>query len=145
MELVFPHYGIKEVEEALENPDEGTQHFPAVNIINVGTMTNSVIQQSSPSGAQNINFGAEEKADLKSFLLELKQSLDQLNLASDEQNEIIADINTAEVQVDSPKPKTNILRESLKSIRAILEGAAANATPELIEKASMFIAMLGSG
>lgn len=140
------HYGIKEVEEAIENPNRGTEHFPSMSIINVQNMNNSVIQQNSPGAVQNVTFNQEEKADLKSFLEELKQSLEGLNLAVAEQNEILAEINTVEAQIDSPKPKSIILKESLKTMRSILESVAANVyTPVLLEKLNLIIGAFGGG
>ena len=44
------HEGILEIEEAIENPDQRTEHFPPINIINIHSMENSVIQQGSPGG-----------------------------------------------------------------------------------------------
>jgi len=46
------HEGIQQVEEALSNPDKPTCFFPAVNIISVGQMNSSQIQQSSPKATQ---------------------------------------------------------------------------------------------
>ncbi len=44
--ISITHLGVIEVEAALQKPDEPTAHFPAVhNTINIGTMSNSVIQQ----------------------------------------------------------------------------------------------------
>jgi hypothetical protein len=36
------HWGIKEVEQALENPDKPTEHFLPINIINIGSILENV-------------------------------------------------------------------------------------------------------
>jgi hypothetical protein len=46
------HWGVREVEEALSNPDEPTHYFPPVNIISIGQMISSQIQQASPEATQ---------------------------------------------------------------------------------------------
>lgn len=138
------HSGIKEIEEARSNPGKGTEHFPPINVIHVQSMTNSVIQQNSTNAIQNVKYHVENREDIASFIEELKSSLDSLNLATEEQNEILAEINTVNAQVDSPKPKTIILGESLKTIKAILESVAANAmTPGLLEKLNMILGAFG--
>jgi hypothetical protein len=38
------HLGVVEVEASKENPQQPTQHFPAVNVIHIGQMTNSQLQ-----------------------------------------------------------------------------------------------------
>lgn len=124
------HNGVLEVEEALSNPDKPTQHFLPVNIINIGSMNNSVIQQGTTNSTQTVTIKAENIADLKSFLLDLKVSLQKMQLSMESQNEVLAEIATLEAQANSPKPKRTIIGEALKSLRSVLEGVAGNvATP----------------
>src|SRR3989344_5165042 len=53
--IVITHAGIVEMEESLSKPDQPTEHFPAVNIINIGHMEHSnIIQGSSSVNQQNI-------------------------------------------------------------------------------------------
>jgi hypothetical protein len=51
---------------------------------------------------------------------------EELGLNTEEASELNTELSTIEVQSGSPKPKTTIIKESLKSIRAILEGATGN-------------------
>jgi len=48
------HWGVREVEEALSNPDTPTSRFPPVNIISTGQMISSQIQQASPEATTKV-------------------------------------------------------------------------------------------
>jgi len=122
--IAITHNGIVEVEEALSNPDEPTEHFPALNIISVGQMVNSQIQQASPQSIQLITIDQSKINEIKQFLSELKKSIDQLGLIKEQVTELQSEIKTIEAQITSSKPKSIILTESLKTIRNILEGVA---------------------
>lgn len=119
--VAITHYGVVEIEEAISEPEKPTEHFPAFNIISIGSMNNSTIQQASAGATQNINgFNKEIAPDLNSFLSELKASINKLNLTIEAQQEMMAEIQTTEIQVNSPKPKSSILKESLLTIRNLL-------------------------
>ena len=119
--ITITHIGIVEVEEALSNPDEPTEHFPALNIISVGQMVNSQIQQASPQSIQSIAIDQSKINEIKQFLLDLKKSIDQLELINEQVTELQAEIKTMEAQISSSKPKSIILTESVKTMRNILE------------------------
>lgn len=53
--IAITHEGIKEVESGLENPKNPTEHFPPINVIQVGKMVNSEIQQSTTNSNQQID------------------------------------------------------------------------------------------
>lgn len=119
------HRGIREVEKALSNPNKPTHYFPpAVNIISIGQMTNSHIQQASPGATQVVNIGPDKYEQLKQVVYSLKESIDNLSLQPQQRSELEVEIITIETQMSSPKPKSTIIAECLKSIRNILEGAA---------------------
>jgi hypothetical protein len=48
------HEGIREVENARTHPNQSTHYFPPVNVIMIGSMVNSVIQQASPGAHQAV-------------------------------------------------------------------------------------------
>lgn len=121
------HVGVVEVEAALDNPDRPTQHFLPFNIINVNQMTNSNIQQASPEATQVVTFDESKYEELKEVILSLKESIDQLGLEPQQKSELQGDIQTIEIQISSPKPKTTIITESIGSIKRILEGVAGSA------------------
>ena len=139
--ISITHYGIREVEEALSNPDKPTTYFPPVNIIQVEQMTNSQILQSSPGAVQAITFAQGKYDKLKEMLQVLKESMDQLNLKAQQKSDLQADIQTIEAQMLSSKPKATIITESLGSIRRILEGAVGSAIASSL--LSKILALLG--
>lgn len=119
------HEGVVEMEAAISNPEEPTEHFLPVNIINVGQMVNSNIMQDSSHSIQNVNIVSSiQRDDVKKFLAELKENMQNLNLSETAENDISAEISTIESQLTSSKPKGSILKECLSSIRSILEKAA---------------------
>lgn len=124
------HCGIKEIEDALENPDKPTQHFMPINILNIGHMIGSNVQQGTTNSTQNLNISTDAIAGLKGFIAELSNSMDKLALDEDGLCELKAECTTMQAQIESPKPKTSILKECLNSAKNILESAAGSAIGE---------------
>lgn len=127
-EVRLTHKGAREVEEARSRPDEPTEHFAPVNIVFANAITNSPIQQSSPGATQSLHvLKHDDLQQLKTFLQDLRGEIDGLGLDNDQRAEIEADVRTVEEQVNSPRPKQEIIQPSLSSIRRILEGSASAA------------------
>jgi len=57
---------------------------------------------------------------------EIKEQAGSLGLKFDLLSELMADLKTIDVQLDSPRPKTAIIRECLKSLKNVLEAAGAD-------------------
>jgi hypothetical protein len=128
------HAGIIEIEEAIENPDKRTEHFPPINIIHINSMENSVIQQASPGGIQNINFNATDLGQIKKIIDEVEKRIVDIAMSTDGLKELKQEIETLKIQLDSPKPKSIILNESLKTIKDLLLSVTANVyTPVIID------------
>jgi hypothetical protein len=128
------HDGILEIEEAIENPDEQTEHFPPINIININSMENSVIQQGSPGGIQTVTFNTNDFGQIRKLIDELESQFKNIKLPDDGLIELKQEIETLKVQLASPKPKSIILNESLKTIKDLLLSVTANVyTPVIIE------------
>jgi hypothetical protein len=87
-----------------------------------GSVYGSPIQASSPGAHQTVAVGMS-LASVHDFLKQLEQSAPALNLPVHESQELTAEIATIKAQLQSPKPKNQIIRESLSSVRTILEGA----------------------
>ena len=126
-DITITHRGIKEMEKSLHSPTMPTRHFPpVVSIVNVhGNVTNSAIQSGSPGAHQEV-YSKIETRDLRDFLGQLEEAVPALVLPLEENQVLVTDIATVKAQLDSPKPKQAIVRESLHSVRAILEGAGGN-------------------
>jgi hypothetical protein len=65
---------------------------------------------------------------IRKFISALEGIKNALELSTEKQNELKADIVTIKTQIASPNPKRTILHESLQSIIHVLEGAAGNVT-----------------
>jgi hypothetical protein len=71
------HRGIIEIEDALSTPDRATRYFPPVNIINVGQMINSQIQQSSAEANQTQQVEVKS-IDIEHLIREMKDAATQI-------------------------------------------------------------------
>ena len=137
------HAGIKEIEGAISRPDQPTEHFMPINILNVETMIGSNIQQGTIESSQNIEFSADLINEIQNFITELKGQKSHLDLSEDEDSEFNSEVATMEAQVASPKPKNTILKECLGSLKRILEGAAGGAAgATLAAKIPLLLAVL---
>jgi hypothetical protein len=119
--ISITHLGVVEVESALQNPEEPTDHFPAAqNIIHIHTMTNSVIQQGAANSTQSVTIGVNDTELIGSFLELVTMNLQLLGLTETEKAEAQAEIETTRAQIKSPKPKSEIIRNSLNTLVSIL-------------------------
>ncbi|MBI5563981.1 MAG: hypothetical protein HY870_03725 [Chloroflexi bacterium] len=120
--IAITHYGIVEIESAPTRPDEPTTYFPPVNIIHVEKMVGSQIQQGTNQSTQVYSYSTTDLEAVSKFIDDLKVHLNDLGIDTLDQAQVESDIETIEAQVKSPRPKSNIISECLKSLRAILEG-----------------------
>jgi hypothetical protein len=109
----------------------GTSSYAINNFY--GPITNSQIQQQT---SDSIQVSISDELDMRAIegILEaVKKYLQNEVLSTAARQEIEAEMKTVQAQTESPRPKMNIIRESLASIRSILEGMAASLlTAELI-------------
>jgi hypothetical protein len=142
--ISITHGGVVEVEKALSNPEKPTQYFPPViNVLHVGRMENSQIQQGATASSIKASFGATEVGALKELLEDIRSNLSSFNFGSSDEQEAFSELDTLDAQARSPKPKTSIIRESLVSLRHVLEHAAGHAVAvEFVTRISGFLAHL---
>ncbi len=122
--IIITHYGIKQIEEAYSHPVTETRYFPPVNIMYVNKMSGSQIQQGTIDSSQKMDLSTVELQSIARFIGEFKNKLPELQLEKDAKQEADAEISTLEAQLRSPKPKSNIIRECLATIKVILENVA---------------------
>lgn len=134
--ITITHAGIVEVENAIQHPDRPTSHFPAINVITVGTMTNSAISQASPASVQtqSISLSPTQLDEVAKFVERFRQVLPDLNLSTADQQEAEAELKTAEAQANSTKPKFAILQIVIGTLRDILVKAGASALKDELLK-----------
>lgn len=122
--------GVDAIEGAQSHPDQPSANFPSVsynivyNTMNVGTMSNSPVQQGGISSAQNqsVAYNAQDVADLGRFVREIAAHIDELHLDAREKQKAEAQIATIEAQLmDEPDPV--IIKQTGRTLRNITEGA----------------------
>lgn len=94
--------------------------------IHIEHMHGSSIQQGSPGATANITFQNND-ARLIELLATIRRALDQLQLNVSATKELTAEVQTIQAQIASPRPKTSVITECLRSARTILESAATKA------------------
>lgn len=105
---------------------------------------NMLIQGSQVQlGNENTQFIDNINLDeIKELLKSIADVLNDLKLDSVDKNELNVGLKTLELQVESKNPNQSIIRESLNSIRSILEGCASNAiAPVLITAITKIIGL----
>ena len=113
------HAGTRELEKAIEHPEEATDHFPR-NVIRIGTMIGSQIAQASPGTTQLNILTADDRRAVKEDLAVLKERIDQLELPPQHESDLRAEMETIEAQMKSSKPKIEIIKAAYASIKGIL-------------------------
>ncbi|PTS80456.1 hypothetical protein DBR33_01625 [Stenotrophomonas sp. HMWF022] len=106
---------------------------------NIGSMHNSQLQQLS-SGQQSYQM-SENREELAAFLKELRSAAESKGGAG----QVLVDVDTVLVQLQSAEPKRGIVEESLKSLRTVLEGAAGGALTSYIPQLTALMAAIGMG
>ena len=98
-----------------------------------GPVQNAQVQQGSPGASQvatNINI-----AEVSEFLERLEASVNNLGFSPEDLDELLSEIDTLHAQTNSPKPKTMIVRESLGTVRRVLEAASGSAAGQFLIEA----------
>jgi hypothetical protein len=97
-----------------------------------GSVGSSQIQQQTSGSDQSIIIENSNIEPIVKFLAEIKENLPELQLSNELKQAMDTEVNAVDAQVKSPKPKAAIVRESLSSIRRILEGAGGAIAAKLI-------------
>jgi hypothetical protein len=97
---------------------------------NIASMSHSQIQADTANSQQILAHGSVDPAQILEFVGKARANLNSLALSAPAAAELQGELATLEAQAKSPKPKPAILRESAKSVRAILEGAGGGAVAQ---------------
>jgi hypothetical protein len=97
-----------------------------------GSVLGSQIQQASNQSSQALEIKGCSPDELIKLMTDIKNILPKLPVSDEIKEELSADISTVEAQAQSPKPKTSIIHEGLKSIRCVLEGAGGEIVAPLL-------------
>lgn len=124
------HAGVVEVEQAMQAPEQRTEHFPPQvvhNVIHVDKMVNSQILQGSPGATQTGTFSAQDMSAVLRWAAEVRSALPQLNLAADDLIDAEANLATLEAQAKAKKPDATILSRAGVVVRGLLVAAGKGA------------------
>lgn len=99
-----------------------------------GPVGSANIQQDVVAGTQNSVIEQVDTQRVIEFLAVLRTEMSGLSLSESHQAELRAETATLESQIQSPNPKPAILKESLLSIRKIIENVAVGGGTALLTK-----------
>jgi hypothetical protein len=122
--------GVDAIEGAQSHPDQPSANFPSVsynivhNTMNVGTVSNSPVQQGGISSVQNqtVTYNAQDIADLGRLVSEIAAHIDELHMDARQKQKAEAQIATIKAQlIDEPDPV--IVKQAGRTLLNITEGA----------------------
>jgi len=122
--------GIDAIEGAQRRPDQASSAFPSVsynivhNTMNVGTMSNSPVQQGGIHSQQNqtVSYSSQDLADLGRLVSEFAAHIDELGMDARQKQKAETQIATIKAQLlDEPDPV--IVRQAGRTLRNVTEGA----------------------
>jgi hypothetical protein len=92
------------------------------NEINIGSMTNSAVQQGSPGAIQSQNV-AIQVDEATAAIAAIEAHCGHLNLPAEKLSDLQSDLTTIKAQLAKATPSHSIVSEAARSIRNVLEGA----------------------
>jgi hypothetical protein len=94
--ILMTHPGRLQVEDALANPDQPTDYFPALNYIYVDTMLQSQIQQGTEHSTQTVTYGEQNAEALQELVQEFRDRLPDFDLDETTDAQARADLASLE-------------------------------------------------
>jgi hypothetical protein len=133
--IAITHQGIKEIEQALSQPERPTEHFSAaINVIHIGQMTGQIQQGTIGSVQHQVqSVGEAERAQLAHFVEEVRRAR-PLPDAGDAGPELDAQLATIEAQMRSARPQRAVLKAAGGVLLEILKSASGTAAAELVKQ-----------
>ncbi|MGI3094394.1 hypothetical protein ACRTEP_23475 [Vibrio diabolicus] len=144
--MFIRHKGVIEVEQALSEPDKKTEHFnPTITITNnIGTMTNSSLQQATIDSSIQANYqlGTDTKEKISELVKQIRSEFEIIKseLSKEQAEDAEAELLTIESQLKASKPKKTILGESFSTLGDITKDVASSGIWTLIQAAIETIA-----
>jgi len=95
------------------------------NVVSVGSMMNSALQQDSSGASQNLSIGTTgPKAETDQILNEVLAAIEQLGLDEGQKAELRAEAETIQAQMKLEKPKPLVIKACLEGLKGIILGGA---------------------
>jgi hypothetical protein len=96
-------------------------------------VSHSQIQQDSPGASQVAHFTDVDLTQLLMVLEKVRLNIDRLGLTKAQEDEALAEVATLEAHAKSPKPKHGVIRNTVRSLKNVLEAAAGGAIGGALE------------
>jgi len=123
------HYGIKQYENALAEPEKPSKHFPAPKIFQTILVAKEIkniqIQQDTTNSKQEMNKNGNYD-DIKVWIQKLEDALIKEN-EKEKLEELREDIELIRTNISSEKPNKKYIGLALEVIKGVLIGLASNA------------------
>lgn len=138
-------FALRQFDVGFSDPPEPEVRPVTKNIITVGNMTGSAIQQGSPNASQKVQCTLNIEA-VRTALSNFETAISGANLPATTLDEIKADIHTIRAQLSKTSPTLLIIQETGRTMRNVIEGIAAGVlTPGVIAAAPALWSALGLG
>lgn len=124
-EVGITHRGIVEVERLASGAEEAREPGVPINVIHIGNMIGSQIQQASHGSDQQQDIHLDLHR-VRQLVAAVEDVLPELPLDEAARDELTAELATVRAQLQSSKPKTKRIAESLHFIHGVLAGVATN-------------------
>jgi hypothetical protein len=125
--------GIEEIKSALQKPHSPTRYFPVQALRFAGQ------EISMPSDFPVSSEGFKTILDntlienIESLIIKkIMTNIEHFNLQTEDRKELLAEIQTIEVQLSSPKPKAKIIGYAIASAKSLLEKEKKMSAPAFI-------------
>lgn len=127
-EALITHRGVREVEDALSRPQQATEYFPPVVTVHVGgDLVGSQIQAGTVRSTQEQTVALDQHREaIVAFVDEMRRALSDSSVDTTTRAEGQASLVAVEAQLQLDKPNPTLLREGLRSLRAIAENLVAS-------------------
>ena len=137
--VAITHAGIKEVENAKENPNRSTTHFSPQSInytINVQNSPNAQVMAGVSDSNQTLTLNEAQKMGLREIFLLLNEISSYKQLRSDQKDKLEAGAQNLDREMQSGSPRIDKVKSILSSAKEVLESVSGivNTTGPLILK-----------
>lgn len=125
--------GILGEEFSFTTHEKESAHKTSYNInMFYGPVQRPQIQQQAHQPVQVSSAQQFDTDAVKEFIMTLHKKIVALEISPEQGGEIESELKTVEAQINSPKPKHGIIKETLLSIKRILEGAGGGVAAQLL-------------
>ena len=123
-QVSITHAGVVELERSREKPDAPTEHFAPFNVIVIGgDVTGGQIMNASPAASQSQSWASSA---VEAAVRETRAAMIGSDLAAVDRQALETRLNAVQAELALPEPAEGVVRESLRSVRAIGENLVAN-------------------